>query len=321
MSLELVIGIATLIWLAALTVSVNHRYKTQKRRLRRLMPRAEFSERLIREAYGRLAELELRRDGHEPRFPIEFKAQHNEDVFLYELLGGQREGFFVEAGAFDGYFVSNTYAFEALGWTGLLVEAIESRARDAASLRTRSRVAAKALGGPGHPEFIEFGVNNTDRNGGQLTSRPVGLAAPGATSDNTDELTRVRVPVATLDEELAFHDGSIDAVFLDIEGTELEALRGLDLENRRPRVMIIEDHTYKHGSELGAYLHERGYDTTGWICYNRVMVDTAEPDLVARARDLLTHADSAQGFRVIPPENRTEASIEIRSATVTTGAP
>ena len=40
-----------------------------------------------------------------------------------QIFGRSRKGFFIEAGAYDGADISNTFYFEkVLGWTGILVE-------------------------------------------------------------------------------------------------------------------------------------------------------------------------------------------------------
>jgi hypothetical protein len=55
-------------------------------------------------------------------------------------------GFFVEAGAYDGYEASNTYYFERFcGWKGLLVEPIPELYRLAKKERPNSRVVNCAL--------------------------------------------------------------------------------------------------------------------------------------------------------------------------------
>ena len=53
------------------------------------------------------------------------RSQLFEDLALYEqFFVGQRDGFFVEMGALDGIYLSNTFAFEdKLGWSGVLLEA------------------------------------------------------------------------------------------------------------------------------------------------------------------------------------------------------
>ena len=45
-----------------------------------------------------------------------FFSQNGEDHFAHSVLGRPSSGFFVEVGAFDGVFLSGTYAFELLGW-------------------------------------------------------------------------------------------------------------------------------------------------------------------------------------------------------------
>jgi hypothetical protein len=64
---------------------------------------------------------------------------------LWELFGGASEGFFIEAGAFDGYHYSVTYPFEAVGWNGLLVEAAPEPAERCARLRRYSKVHHNVL--------------------------------------------------------------------------------------------------------------------------------------------------------------------------------
>src|SRR5438045_2172687 len=78
--------------------------------------------------YALHAESKLRAAGRSPRIPIEFTSQFGEDLLIYDLFDGKFDGFFIEAGAFDGYRYSATYALEAIGWSGLLVEPIPQRA-------------------------------------------------------------------------------------------------------------------------------------------------------------------------------------------------
>ena len=49
------------------------------------------------------------------------------------------------------------------------------------------------------------------------------------------------VEVTTLDALLEGHTGGIDFVVLDLEGHELAALEGFDLERWRPSVLLVEN--------------------------------------------------------------------------------
>src|SRR5437773_417214 len=68
------------------------------------------------------------------------------DIQLARLLGEQRRGFFIEAGANDGIAQSNTLYFENyLGWRGLLIEPIPELAQKCRSNRPRAVVENTAL--------------------------------------------------------------------------------------------------------------------------------------------------------------------------------
>jgi len=50
-------------------------------------------------------------------------SQHGQDLFVIDHLNHRAGGFFIEAGAGDGIFLSNTYLLEKdYQWTGILVE-------------------------------------------------------------------------------------------------------------------------------------------------------------------------------------------------------
>lgn len=67
------------------------------------------------------------------------------DPRLHEILDLDG-GFFVEAGAHDGYSQSNTYSLERIRhWRGLLVEPVPELAREARRERPASRVVQAAL--------------------------------------------------------------------------------------------------------------------------------------------------------------------------------
>src|SRR6476619_5895302 len=58
--------------------------------------------------------------GDRPR--PEARSPNGEGALPCDLVGDREQGFFVEAGAYDGYEFSVSYLFECSGWSGLLVE-------------------------------------------------------------------------------------------------------------------------------------------------------------------------------------------------------
>jgi len=172
-------------------------------------------------------------------------ALHEMDVRLAALLGDG--GYFVEAGANDGYTQSNTYLLERFhGWRGVLVEPAPMLAAEAARERPNARVVQCALVAPedaGTPVTLHF----------------AGLMSVVSGARGSDEADREWVASAYLLGEREHHaftapartlsdvideagSPAIDLLSLDLEGYEPQALRGLDLARHAPRWMLIEAH-------------------------------------------------------------------------------
>lgn len=223
--------------------------------------------------------------GTPPRGLVEFQAQFGEDCLLYELFEGKQDGFFVEAGAFNGVDFSVSYAFEQLGWSGLLVEAIPERAIECAQRRGNSRVVHAALGAPGVGPTTTL-LQSDDVYGGMCSSC-VDLTANSASARPMSAGARpVIVPARTLDELLNLHAGPIDFVVLDLEGAEHSALTGFDLAQHRPAVLIIEDNKLGQNSPVCAYMERQPYTLAGWVEMNAVYIRNEERGLLERFKKL-----------------------------------
>src|SRR5437773_6915813 len=78
----------------------------------------------LRKRLFRLEAIErLRERGRAPALPVWFRSQFGEDAVLWECFEDQADGFFIEVGAYDGISLSVSYAFESIGWKGVLIEA------------------------------------------------------------------------------------------------------------------------------------------------------------------------------------------------------
>lgn len=221
--------------------------------------------------------------GRRPSLPLRFTSQYGEDLLIWEALGRPLGGFYIEAGAFDGEALSVTYPLEAMGWTGLLVEAIPGAAEACRAARPGSRVVHAALAGPGGPPEAEFTVIDPSVGGvfSHLRADEHTLRATAAAKK-----TKVRVPLTTMDALLEGHAGPIDVAVLDVEGGEADLLRGFDLPRWRPRMLLVEDNR-RGDPELDRILAAAGYAMAGWLEVNRVHVRADEPGLLERARAAL----------------------------------
>lgn len=156
-------------------------------------------------------------------------------------------GFFVEAGANDGFAQSNTYYFEKLRhWRGLLIEPIPELCARCRRERPGAVVVNAALVGPDYPrpdiEMQFAGLMSVSAGAfGDEDSRRHHLEA-GLRQPEVGATYTVRVPARTLGAILAAEAGSreVDLLSLDVEGAELTALSGLDLSRQAPRHICVE---------------------------------------------------------------------------------
>ena len=160
-----------------------------------------------------------------------------------------RSGFFVELGANDGVAQSNTLHFEReLGWKGVLIEPIPHQFL--ACLKNCSRenkiICAACVPNGYDKEFVKIIYSN-------LMS-----IAPDFPSDVGDPWTHARVGrqfLCPYEENFVFgavartltsiliesHAPSmIDILSIDVEGNEIDVLRGLDFDVFKFKNIVIE---------------------------------------------------------------------------------
>jgi FkbM family methyltransferase len=172
-----------------------------------------------------------------------------------------RDGFFIEAGANDGLRQSNTYWFERFrGWRGLLIEAVPANAELCRSNRPRSSTVNTALVASEETKTVRIRTADLMAHvSGTFTSQEE-QARHHAYALEVQSLTRIdeiEVPASTLDRVLSDRNVTkVDLFSLDVEGFELDVLKGLRIDRNRPRFILVET---KRRDEVVAFLG-RYYD-------------------------------------------------------------
>ncbi len=172
---------------------------------------------------------------------------------------GDRKGYFVEVGANEPRVRSQTWHLEQAGWTGILIEPQPDLARELRAMRM-AKVFAVACSGPEHdggtlPLHVAGPLSSLDRSG----------MAPGANPEQV-----IQVPIRTLDSVLAEAGAPahFDFLSIDVEGHEIEVLRGFDIARWQPRLILLEDHVadlskHRYLRDAG-YRIVRRYELNGW---------------------------------------------------------
>ena len=168
------------------------------------------------------------------------------DLRLCDVLD-RRDGFFVEAGANDGLFQSNTALLErSFGWRGVLVEPSaraceQARANRSSPVYNCALVSSDYEGSTVSGDFDGYPMGSVD---GARLGRAGAYSVPARTLQSI------------LDDQGVSH---VDFLSLDAEGYELEILRGVDFARTTFSYMLIE--LYPDNREpTVAHLSGAGYD-------------------------------------------------------------
>lgn len=228
---------------------------------------------------------DLRRQGREPRLRPEFMAGDGEDLALWPLFEGQEKGTFIECGAYDGVRFSVTYVFEAVGWGGVLIEALPNVFEECRKNRPGSRVVHAAVskrGSSGTAEFLAFSSDTINDAMSRLAE------SSGTNNKSTRKTTSISVPLTTMDAVLGEPTAPIDLAVLDVEGGELDLLDGFDLERYKVRVLLIEELSAGEDKRLRRLMDGRGYEYIARVGRNDLYITRREPELIRRAKQLTT---------------------------------
>lgn len=192
---------------------------------------------------------------------IDYKGQLAQDLIAYIILNGKKDGFFVDIAAHDGVNINNTYMFEKLGWSGFCVEAnpktFETLRKNRKCDCYNLAVFSKNIGKTRFATTNEFGS--------MLDSMELTLTQNH--KKRMEDYAKVNVEYIEV-ETTSFNDlmsnypqvNHIDFLSLDIEGGELEVLKGIDFDKYTFGVMTIEHNEVQPAkSEIIALLQEKGY--------------------------------------------------------------
>ena len=161
-----------------------------------------------------------------------FYSQHGEDRWIVENLKLPTIGTFIDVGASDGHFLSNSKAFEEMGWNGLLIEPDPRRV-----IVNRKAPVLKCAVGPVAGTF-DFPLS----------------AIPDWSGFRRQGCPTAKIEVKRLDAILQEQRiDKIDILSIDTEGTELEVWSSLN--NRvRPTIVIVEWETRGLPDQSGAIM-------------------------------------------------------------------
>ncbi len=183
-------------------------------------------------------------------------SQIFQDLWVLFELDDKRSGFFVEFGAADGLYLSNTWLLEKrYGWTGILAE--PAPVWWEALHRNRNAYVCTKCVAPRSGEIIRLHIPRTSPEYATTRKDLDRLPHRG----EFDIYDTVEVETISLDDllEEAGAPLEIDYMSIDVEGTETEILETFDFQRRRVRLLTIEHNGPDQAARIDRILTARGY--------------------------------------------------------------
>ena len=175
---------------------------------------------------------------------MEFKSQVGQDEWVCKMLNNKRNGYFLDIGACDGVFFSNTWYLEKeLGWSGVCVEPSKTAFLSLDKERECICLNAAVYNRTDTAIFHEY---KDDIWRGHIDT--VGYEVPCISF--IDLLERYESPHI------------IDYISIDIEGLEYEILTGFPFGEYKSRLWSIEhnsDEKNEKRDKVRKFMGERGY--------------------------------------------------------------
>ena len=216
-------------------------------------------------------------------------AENREDVLLDRVFPRGVEGFYIDIGANVPVEGSITKHFYDLGWRGINIEPSSAFEQLAAARERDINLNVGVSDRAGTLPFFEFAPPSSTAS----TFSPEAAALHREAGLSFVERS---VAVRTLTDICAeYVEGTIDFLSVDVEGHELQVLRGADWSRWRPRVVLVEatrPRTTTDSSGTTPLTHElwepvlleAGYIFASFDGLNRYYVRSEDERLVASLR-------------------------------------
>jgi FkbM family methyltransferase len=203
-------------------------------------------------------------------------AEHGEDILFHRLLLWKERGYYIDCGAYHSRHMSMTARLRNFGWTGLNIDIDEQVCTQLKSDIPQSTTICAAIGPTeGRASFYKYQdavINTTDpcqhahleaiARRGELFTQFIGVEEVRTTS------------IERLVSELGIEDGCVDYLNIDIEGVELDALRGFPWDKQGPKVISVEIHrldlTTCSANPAVLYMASRGYVLQSYVFHTAI---------------------------------------------------
>jgi FkbM family methyltransferase len=190
-------------------------------------------------------------------------SQSGEDYLLWNFFDYKEKGFYIDIGAFDGVHLSNSYSFELQGWSGICIEPHPYYFPLCEKNRIKSKCLNIACVGDQKVHNVEFyaeelgllsSISDENIEDIKLRYQARKLEFHGFTKEKVKAMT-LNLVIETYLKDC----DQIDFISIDVEGTELDILKGFNFNKFSPRIFVIEANSEQARNALNLFMLKQGY--------------------------------------------------------------
>lgn len=186
-----------------------------------------------------------------------YHSQCGQDMFIDFLFGNKKEGFFIDIGGNDPVKINNTYYFEKRGWSGLAFEPLQKYQAKWKEERTTPCLPIALGDAEKDVVFTEMDKDYLSGIKDVNMEEIKDLLADGQVKIVNETVVKQKMLKNVLAER---NIKNIDFVSLDVEGNELQVLKGIDFKKVTIKCFAIENEdNIKTIYKIRRYMTERGY--------------------------------------------------------------
>lgn len=183
--------------------------------------------------------------------------------YILELLN-DRTGYYIELGANDGVIQSNTFYLEKKGWKGILIEPSLNKYFECTKNRSSLNkfYCNACVSVDFNEKYVDMTYSNLMTVAPQISSKKDNLTTFLNSSKKHlkpyEKLIEYGARAITLNDILkdAKAPSFIDFFSLDVEGAEIEVLKGVNFDNFKFRYVLIETEQFKL---INDFFIDKGY--------------------------------------------------------------
>ena len=210
------------------------------------------------------------------RIPVTFSySQGAEDIIMPHIwryhFSQTEPGRYVDVGCNAPIRYSNTFELYLRGWRGINIDANRDLIDECTRVR-KEDICIRAAVSDAVRE-VTFHKAKDDAVSTIDETRLVEWKKHFDFADEDKETLKTQRLTEILDANLA--GSNIDLLTIDVEGHDMQVLRGLDFAKYRPKIIIIEMHEFREieSSDIYRHLTSIGYELKYFAILNAYFVD------------------------------------------------